>query len=529
MVTEDIPQGLDYDGPAAALATTQTGFVNLMDPLVAYAPGATNADGVRMPDPTRFEGRLAESWSHDPARREWTFRLRRGVRSCFGNELTAADVVYTFARAKSVSGAAPIGWFLASSASIDGFTPEVLTDPARRALGDAVRAVDRYTVTIRQSEPNPLLLPILGTFGILIFDATEARRHATAADPWSHDWINRVAAPGFGPYCLNRWVPGSTFALRANPRYWAGPPPLRRVVIKRVPQSSNRYILIRTGQADIAERLTPREALAARSLRGIAVRGADGNENLFVHMNWRVAPFGDVRVRRAVAAALPTQWIIRNGYFGSARRWTGVVPSSYPGFAGEAAAAMPNPERARALLRAAGYPGGRGLERFPGAFRLAYIAEKEATLGPIAAATQTALRGVGFPVELDPIPSVQYGDRQLVKKDLGLALNDQEKPAVIDAGYAIGLFFASAAAGGVNNMVNYADAGVDAAYARQRVEPDPARRLALQAAIQRKLVADVAWAPVVEYRTQWAASDRLTGWRWWPDNAIRFADLRRAP
>ena len=524
-VTEDIPAGLDSDGPAAAIATTQTGFVNLMEPLVGYARTGANASGVGLPDATRFEGRLAQEWSYEPASLSWTFKLRRGVRSCAGNELTADDVIYTFARAKSVSGAAPIGWFLASVGSIAGFDNDVLTDKSKRALGKAVEKIDRYTVRFRQSAPNPLFLHALATFGMLIFDSKNARAHATAADPWSHNYVNGTTAPGFGAYCLERWIKGSEMVLAANPGWYRGIPEIRRVVMKRVPQSSNRYILLRMHAAGFAEHLTPREILRIASVSGVAVRGLVGNENLFVHMNWKTPPFDDVRVRRAVAAALPTEWIIRNGYFGAARRWQGVVPSTYPGFVGDASAFASDPAKARTLLAEAGYPGGRGLERFADAFNLTYIAEKEATLGPIASAVRSALRSVGLPVELDPIPSTQYGDRQLVKKDLGFALNDQEKPAAIDAGYAVQLFFASPAAGGVNNMVNYNNPRVDALWLQARAEPNLVRRDALVRQIQRLLIADVAWAPLVEYRTQWAMDERLLGLRWYPDNAIRFGDL----
>lgn len=525
-VAEDIPAGLDSDGPAAAVATTQTGFVNLMQPLVSYARTPPNDEGVSLPDSSRFAGRLAANWSFDAKALTWTFRLRRGVRSCAGNELTADDVLYTFARAKSVSGSAPIGWFLASVGSVAGFDAAVLTDPRKRTLGDEVRKLDRYTVQIRQSAPNALFLHALSTFGLLIFDSRTARARATAADPWSHAYVNGVNAPGFAAYCLVRWIKGSEMVLAANPYWPRRKDAIARIVIKRVPQSSNRYILMRAREVGLAEHLTPREYLKLANVPGIAVRGVAGNENLFVHMNWKKRPFDDVRVRRAIAAALPIHWIIDNGYFGAARAWHGVVPSSYPGAVAERPAAAAGPALARKLLASAGYPGGKGLETFDGAFDLTYVAEKEATLGPIASAIRTALRDIGVPAELNPISATQYGDRQLVKKDLPFALNDQEKPAAIDAGYAIQLFFASEAAGGVNNMVNYANRNVDALWARARTEPDPLRRAAMVTAIQHRLLADVAWAPVVEYRTQWAADARLHGLGWYPDNAVRFDELR---
>lgn len=114
-LAEDVPAGLDYDGPAAAIPTSQTGMVNLMEPLVYYATKEVNSEGVAIPDFTKFEGRLAESWSYDPKTLTWTFKLRPNVKSCDGSTLSADDIIYTFARAKSVSGAAPMGGFSPTS------------------------------------------------------------------------------------------------------------------------------------------------------------------------------------------------------------------------------------------------------------------------------------------------------------------------------------------------------------------------------------------------------------------------------
>ncbi len=171
---------------------------------------------------------------------------------------------------------------------------------------------------------------------------------------------------------------------------------------------------------------------------------------------------------------------------------------------------------------------GRGLEVYEDALRLSYPIEKEATLGPIATAVRTALRDIGMPVELDPIPLTQYGDRQLVKKDLPFALNDQEKPIVVDAGYAVQLFFVSSEAGAVNNMINYRNPRVDDLWTEARAERDTERRYNLVTEIYQHLSNDVVWLPVVEYRTQWAARQGLQGFIWYPDNGIRFADLSYA-
>ena len=526
ILAEDVPAGLDYDGPSAAIPASQQGMVNLLEPLVGYASGGENEDGIVVPDFDTFEGRLAESWEHDATDNTWTLKLREGVQGCNGETFDANDVVYTFARAKSVSGAAPIGWFLSNVGSIAGFTTDVFgEDVAAKELGDEVVAIDEYTVQITQSEPNALFLPVLTIFGLLIFDKETMEENATEDDPWAHDYVNNTNAPGFGPYCLDSWRKTEQITYTANENYYLGKPAIERVSVRRVPQSSNRAVVLRTGQAQLVTGLTPREYDSLQDADGVTVGGVTGNENLFLHMNFGVEPFDNITLRQAIAHAIPVEQIIQNGYFGQATPWAGVVPSGYPGYkAGDTQYAY-DPDRAKALLAEAGYEGGEGLEAFADAFQLTYVAEKESTLGPIVNIVQSALREVGIPATLNPIPQTQYGDRQLVKRDLPFAINDQEKPIGVDAGYAIQLFFVSADKGGLNNMVNHSNPEIDEMWSKARVEPDSDVRTDILGQIQDRLMSDVAWAPLLEYRTQWAYSDRLQGLRWYPDNSIRYADL----
>lgn len=524
ILAEDVPAGLNYDGPSAAIPASQQGMVTLLEPLVGYADGET-IDGVVIPDFSSFEGRLAESWEFDEATLTWTFHLREGVTGCGGATFDADDVIYTFERAKSVSGAAPIGWFLSNVASIDGFDTSVFgDDAAAKELGDSIVRVDDYTVQIRQSEPNALLLPVLTIFGLLIFDKETMEANATEADPWSHDFVNNTNAPGFGGYCLESWAKNEQITYSAYNDYYRGAPEAQRVSVRRVPQSSNRLVVLRSGQADLVTGLTPREFDSIADVDGLTVAGVTGNENLFIHMNFDVEPFDNIALREAIAYAIPYDQIIATGYFGQATQWNGIVPSTYPGYDAVASFTY-DPDRAREMLAEAGYPEGAGLEAFADAFALSYVAEKESTLGPIVNVIQTALREVGIPATLDPIPQTQYGDRQLVRRDLPFAVNDQEKPIGVDAGYAIQLFFASPENGGLNNMVNYRNPELDAMWAAARIDPDPASRDATLATIQQMAVADVAWLPIVEYRTQWAFADRIAGLKWYPDNAIRYTDL----
>ncbi len=528
VLTDDVPAGLDFDGPTSSTIQSYTGIVNLLDPLVYFQKGAVNDEGVQLLDFQKFEGRLAESWSFDKSTLTWTMNLRRGVKGCDGQTFNADDVIYTYARAKSVSGAAPIGWFLASVSSVDGFTPAVFGGGDAQTLGEEVKKVDDYTVTIRQSAPNQLFLPVLTIFASNILDKETMEANATAEDKWSHTYNNNVNAPGFGPWCLDEWRKGEEMRLRANPDYYRGKAAFDRVILRKVPQSSNRAVILRSGQAHIVERLTPKEYDNLKRASGVKVLGTFGNENLFLHLNYNVKPFDDVRVRRAIAHAIPYDRVVQTGYFGQAKKWVGTIPSSYPGFHKPAMQYDYDPAKAKALLAEAGFPNGRGLEQFSDSFKITYQAERESVLGPVATVLRSAFEEVGIPVLLDPIPATQYGDRELVKKDLPLGLTDHVKPIGVDAGYGVQLSYVSSAKGGILNSMNYVNDTVDAKFFEMLVEGDTGKRNALLAEIQDQLMADVAVAPIVEFKTNWAISDKIKGVTWHPDNSIHWYDYAPA-
>ena len=527
-LAEDVPAGLNYDGPAVAINTSQTGFLNMMEPLVYYPYDGTNDEGVRRLDFSRHEGRLAERWEFDPATLTWTFHLRHGVKSCAGNEFTADDVIYTFERAKSVSGTSPIGWFLASLGNVAGFTRDVLKPGSDKSLGDAVVKVDDYTVKIKQSSPNRLFLTVLSVYAMYPFDSKEMRKHATQADPWSHIYTNTVDVPAFGPYCLERWVRDDEFILRANPAYYRGNPSVQRVVMKKVPQSSNRVLSMRYGRADLTQRLTTREFASLRNVPGVKVAGIFGNEVLLLNLNFRTPPFDNAKLRQAIAYAMPYQQIATIGYSGAARRWEAQFTPSLNGYIKPDQEYDTDPAKAKQLLAEAGFPEGKGLEAFGDAFHLYYVAERESTLSPIATVIQSALRDVGIPVQLDPIPQTQFGSRRQVKKDLPMSLSDQEKPVGPDVTYATNLFFVTASAGGINNFANYSNPELDRLFNAARDERDDAKLKEELKQIQNILQRDLAWIPIVETKTEWAMRNTLSGITWHPDNSVRFFDLTLA-
>lgn len=524
-----VAPSLDNDGAAASDPATEQALEVLRDPLIRYP--TVEQDGVLVPNyratADEFEPALAESWRRDGL--TWTITLRRGALSCAGNELTADDVVYTFARAKSLSGASPVSWFLGNVSNVFDLSALDPRAPASaRELRGEVEKVDRYTVRIRQHAPNDLFPRVLTIFALFPMDSVEMRKHATPDDPWAHRYTDTEDAPGFGPYCLKRWVKGREMVYEANPGYWQGEPTYKRVIVRAVPSESARVAALISGEADIVTSLTPKSLERIKSSGRADVLEWQNNRILALGINYRFAPFTDEErgrlLRQAIAYALPYDEIIRSDYLGDAKQWKGLVESTYHGYR-EDDRYTTDLAKARELMAQAGFPDGRGLPADSPAFTLNYVAERQTLLEPIATRIKTALAQIGIPIRLAPISQSELATRELAKFDMGMWLHDYTRPIGTDAGYAMLLWYVAKEMGGLITTENYNSKYVNDTFIKsQTTEGD--ERLQLLADIQERLMTDLPKVPIVELPSQLAVRKGLRGWFGQPYDLINFFYLQ---
>jgi peptide/nickel transport system substrate-binding protein len=526
VLADDVAAGLNPDGPAASSTAAEAGMNNLYDTLLYYE--TNEQDGVLVPDYSSFEGRLAESWETSEDGRTWTFTLRDDVVSCAGNPLTADDVVYTFQRAKSVSGAAPIAWFLSNVGGVLGLEPlaEDATDADRELAGE-VRKVDERTVEFNLGENASQFPMVLTIFGLVIFDAKEMAEHATEEDPWAHEFTNTEGAAGFGPYCLDSWTPGESMTLVSNADYYRGAPEFSRVTVRKVPENANRIAAVRTGEADVVLGLTPREYAELEGVEGVDVLGWQSNESIVLTPNYMAEPWSlpeNVLLRQALAYAIPYDRIIDGVFEGKARQYQGLVP---PGYTAQRDFELyeQDLDRAAELLAEAGFPEGEGLEQYAEGLELSYAVERKALLEPIALQIQTALAEVGIPITLNPITQSELATRELTQRDLPFGLFDHEHPIGPDAAYTAQLYFVSVDKGGVNNNTNYSSPEVDELWASSLTQPVGGEREETLGALQEQLMTDLPWVPVVLRDSEIAVRSGITGWLGRPDTTVTFSDF----
>ena len=305
---------------------------------------------------------LAERWEiPDPL--TYIFHLRRGVRFHDGRPLTSRDVKWTF---DSLLG----GKIRSTRAAAYRFV-------------DRIDAPDDFTVIFHMKEPDATLLWNLtdGAVGIVPFG--------------SGDEISRHPV-GSGPFKFVSAETDKEVVIEGNDDYWGEKAKLRRVRFAVVPDATTEALELRKGSGDIASNsLTPDTVLTLERERLLAVEHAPGTEVQYLGFNLRDPILKDVRVRQAIAYALDRGPIIEYLWRGEAQPARSVLPTQSWAYNGDVPSYEHDPEKARSLLDAAGYPATDGVR-----FHIGMKTSTTESTRLIVAVMQQQLRQVGIVLDI---------------------------------------------------------------------------------------------------------------------------------
>lgn len=294
------------------------------------------------------EPMLATSWDISEDGRTYTFHLRPGVRFHNGRLMIAQDVDYSIRRTlrESRSGA----WVFKS-----------LTGAQEFANGESeelpgVRVKDEGTIELELSEPLAFFLPML----CLSF-ATIVPREEIEKDGGERFKQHPI---GTGPFQLKRYnSKQGRVELARFDNYWDGEKPYVDGVTADYDENGEKlFERLRAGElAFLREESAERAArLASDPEWRSCTIFATQLHTQFLAMDADQEPFNDVRVRRAVAHAIDREKLVEEAYGGMAVPAAGPIPPGLMGYDPDYRGLAYDPERARRLLREAGY--GRGMK-----------------------------------------------------------------------------------------------------------------------------------------------------------------------
>lgn len=468
----DLLDPQQFRTPAAQTATG-----SLVDQLIEQK---YSTKGITQLGGADFQGALAKSWSYSKDRKVLTFTLRSGLKFADGSPLTAADVVWSLQR--SMLGPTYI---------------KALLPLAGVTTPDMIKQVDDLTVSITTTYANPLLDKLLAMQPTGILSEASGKANATAADPWSGAWF-KTHDNSSGPYTVASYDPNVSLVLKPNPNYYDKSKVHNGgVTIQFVSDPSQRALLLKSGDLDLAQGIPLDQVKAMSTSKSLTVVSEPSNRLEYLGMNTSAAPFNNVKVRQAVADAIPFKQLQQQVMYGYATVSTGVVPKGMDTHSDAAGTFATNITKAKKLIADSGVGD---------ITSTLYYKQSSAVEGRAAVFIQSSLAKIGITVDLKGIADADF-TAQVNKRALPMYLNNFLGWGA-DPFYQM-YYMAGSAAG--TNFTSYKNPTLDAVLQSGFESADPAERTKISASAQKIIDTDMPFVPLYNPKWTFVVRNGVTG------------------
>ncbi|WP_336206308.1 ABC transporter substrate-binding protein [Nonomuraea sp. LPB2021202275-12-8] len=302
----------DWD-PATSYSNEIIAMSNIYEGLTRY-----NAQ-TKKPEP-----RLATEWTSANEGKEWTFKLRQGVKFHSGATLDAEAAKKAIERTREANSGAAYIW----------------------GAVDTIETPDASTLKFTLKYATPLDLVASSGYAAYIYD-TEAVDQAK----------DGKTDAGTGPYTIDSWQKGkeTELTLKAFEGYWGGwkPEQYKKIAFRVTPEITTAWQLLKQGEINFVQRLNPQLFEQASTTEGVQATRTPSFQNLLVLFNTAGGVTKDVRVRQALQLAIDYDGLV-SALKGAGVKASGLVPE---GLVGHTAGleAKQDLVKAQELLTAAGY------------------------------------------------------------------------------------------------------------------------------------------------------------------------------
>ena len=297
----------------------------------------------------KFVPGLAESWTLVNGL-TWEFKIRKGAKFSDGSAVTAEDVVYSLDRPATIKN---------SPSSFNVFTKAIINK----------KIIDSSTVRLTTGLPSPLLPSDMVSLIIVSKKATEGLA--------SDDFASGKGMVGSGPYRFVRFLRDDRIELERND-FYNGPSksPWANVTIRFIANPSTRLAALLSGDVQAIENVPTPDIERVRKDPNLNLVTKTSERMVFLFADWRdqspfvtdksgvvlaTNPLKDVRVRHALSMAINREAIKDRVMEGLAEPTENLSIPGSSGFNPALKVQKYDPEGAKKLLAAAGYPNGFGL------------------------------------------------------------------------------------------------------------------------------------------------------------------------
>jgi peptide/nickel transport system substrate-binding protein len=436
----------------------------------------------------RFVPQLATAWRWEEEGRALVLTLRDGVRFHDGATLDADAVVTGLRRHLETPGSTRRGEL----------------GPVREVV-----ATGPLEVTIRLEQPfAPLIAALSDRAGIIVSPRAAGR---------VNDAFAREPACA-GPFRFTRRIAQDRIELERFDGYWdAARIHFDRVVYRPITDATVRAANLRAGALEVIERVQPTDLPEMKADRRVRVISAPSLASVYIAVNLANGPRAEnplgqePRVREALELAIDRATLVQVAFEGEYQPGNQSVPPGNPFHISALPIPARDPQRARALLREAG---------FPDRVKLRMSVPNTSDYTQAAEVIQAMAAEAGIDLELQVI-EVATLLRQWTSGDFESLLIAWSGRTDID-----GNLWGFNACKEPLNGGRYCSPEADAALRDGRTRVDPAARQEAYGRAMRKLLADRPYIYLWHPRILLATSARMEGMAVVPDGLIRLQDLR---
>jgi peptide/nickel transport system substrate-binding protein len=307
--------------------------------------------------------------------------------------------------------------------------------------------------------------------------------------------------------------------LNAQPGYWRGDPFFKQVVLKIVPNESDRVLLLQQGTVDIAEGLGIDSISALQGSDGVQVLSIPTRNQVIMGLNNHIAPFDNKLVRQAMSYAVPYDEIATDIYKGQAVENSGPIPVGGRYYDASLWPYSFDQAKAKSLLEQAGLGNG---------FRFTvHIPTGNATLEQLTVLLQTRLKEIGIDMQIQPDEPAVFA-QGLDARSHPAWIRDDMIWYVDDPGYTGQFMFKNSGCCDWQDYNNpQVDNLIDQMISLFNSGPDLATKTELAAEYQTILIDEAPQVYLAQTNFLLAMRSDITGYEQGPDNLLKYFTLQR--
>lgn len=376
----------------AAVPKDTAVFAKQIDDLISLDPGesyeisggevATNVYDrllrFEAEDMSKLVGGVAESWTVSPDGKTFTFKIRPNLKFHSGAPVTAEDAEFSLQRVV-----------------LNAKTPAFLITQlgwSKANVKDMVKSSgDTLTFTITADLAPSLVLSLMTSIVASVVEKKVALAHETNGD-LGNGWLKTNSAAS-GAFKLVSWKANESVTLEANPNFRLGAPPMKRIVIRHVPEPASQRLLLEKADADFARDLTPDQIKPLAGNPDIKVESFKAANTFYMGLNLGYEPLANPKVRQAMKMLVDYDGMVKSFLAGRFFVQQSFLPIGFFG----AIAYTPfklDVAKAKALLAEAGFPDG---------FAVKMAAPNVSPWTEISQSVQQTMGQAGIKVSIEPM------------------------------------------------------------------------------------------------------------------------------